>query len=161
MARYMETIRVAIPEACKGDCCEIVIDCPTCVSVPSTYIFVLSGTGDLAFLDGQTVTVTYAGLSGGFYNFTGSAVIDGWTVTVGWGIPNDTICSFVSGNIQLFKSGECSNITQEMDDPAATTSLTTCDPAVFTIDTEQLFNNGEPAEGQCFTGTVGGVGTEV
>lgn len=146
-----------------GDCCcgGVPVDCPDCPTIAEDYLFTLTGTGDLAFLDGQTVNVYYTGLSGGYYNFSGSATISGWTVTVGWSISQGDSCLTVAGNIQLYKADECSGIVQEMDDPASTTSLSQCDPSQFTIDVEPLYNNGEPFEGQCFTGTVGGVGDQV
>lgn len=150
--------------ACTDPCCEgDPVDCPDC-SIPANFTATLSGTGDLAFLDGQTVSVAYVGESGGspsYFTWSGTAIIDGWTVTVGWSIDNNTLCNSISGNISLFKSGSCSNIVQEMDDPAATTSLdctytgTSPETVAFLIGTKQLYNNGEPAEGQCFTGTVG------
>lgn len=148
-----------------GECCcdGVPVDCPECPTIAEDYLFTLSGTGDLAFLDGQAVNVYYTGLSGGFYNFSGSAVISGWTVTVGWGISQGDSCLTVAGNIQLYKAGECDSIVQEMHDPASTTSLTACDPATFTITSQQLYNSGEgpPGGTQCFTGTIGGVGVQV
>lgn len=155
------TVTFAIPDGCE--CCKLFVDCPGCAAIARDYLFTLEATGDLAFLDEGTVEVFYVGESGGLFNFFGTAIIDGWTVTVGWGISADTTCSFVAGNIQLSKTGECSDIVQEMHDPASTTSLTACDPATFTITAQQLYNSGEgpPGGTQCFTGTVGGVGTEV
>lgn len=153
------TVTFAIPDGCE--CCKLFVDCPGCAAIARDYLFTLAGTGDLAFLDEGTVEVFYVGESGGMFNFFGTAVIDGWTVTVGWGISADTTCSFVAGNITVYKAGECGGYIQEMDDPATTTSLTACDPSTFTITAQQLYQNGEPSEGQCFSGTVGGVGVQV
>lgn len=157
------TVTVGSTVAATGDCydcCDgVPVDCEDCISIPSSYLFTLSGTGDLAFLNGETVTVDYLGLSGGYFNFSGTAVIDGWTVEVGWSIENNSACNSFFGNIQLSKAGECGNQIQEMEDPALTTSFS-CAPPTFTITAQMLYINGEVSEGQCFTGTTGGVGVE-
>lgn len=152
--------------ACTDPCCNgDPVDCPSC-SIPANFTATLTGTGDLAFLDGQTVSVAYVGESGGspsYFTWSGTATIAGWTVTVGWSIENNTLCNFVAGNIQLFKSGECDSIIQEFPDPASTTAFdcsytgTSPETVAFIMLPQELYYSGEspPFGTQCFTGTVG------
>lgn len=152
--------------ACAEECCgPPPVPCPDC-DLPESFTAVLSATGDLAFLDGAEVVVVYIGETGGspsLYQWSGSTTVDGWTATVSWGVENNTLCNIIYGNITLFKTGECSNTIQEMGDPATTTSIdcsytgTVPEATAFIITSQQIYNNGEPFEGQCFTGTVGAV----
>ena len=153
MARYMETIRVAIPEGCQGECCEIPVDCPDCPSIPTTYIFTIASTGDLAFLNGVTVTIDYAGYSGGFFNWLGTTTVDGCSVQIGWGMEDNSTCSFVAGDI-VVDCPDCEG-PQSFDGGTIAGAFSfSCSPPTFSCNTSSQLLNYSGA--QCFTGTIGG-----
>lgn len=140
------------------DCCGVPVDCPDCPTIPTTYLFTIEAAGDLAFLDGETVTVDYAGYSGGFFNWLGTATVGDCTVQVGWGMDDDSTCSFVPGDI-LVNCPDCDGPQSFEGGTIAGAWSFSCDPPTFSCNTssELLNYSGD----RCFTGTIGGTAVPV
>lgn len=147
------------------ECCGVPVDCPDCPSIPTTFLFTIVATGDLAFLDGGEVTVEYAGYSGGFFNWVGTATIGGCDVTVGWGLTDDNTCAEVFGDFSVANCCEAIppySATQSLlGGDIATAFSFSCDPPTFTMASRGLWPGGsEGIEGdeiRCFpTGSVSG-----
>lgn len=138
-----------------GDCCcdGVPVDCPDCPSIPGTFLFTIAATGDLAFLDGQIVTVDYVGYSGGFFNWLGTLTVGDCTVQVGWGMSDDSTCSFVAGDI-VVNCPDCDGPQSFDGGTIAGAWSFSCDPPAFSCNTssELLNYSGD----RCFTGTIGG-----
>lgn len=151
MPTYVETI--------AADCCcdSVPVDCPDCPSIPTTYTFTISATGDLAFLDGDTVTVVYIGYSGGYFSFLGSALIDGCTVQVGWGMEDTSTCSVVAGDISV-DCPACTDGPQSFDGGAVASAWSfSCSPPTFNCFNSELLNFHLD---RCYFGTIGGTAVE-
>lgn len=135
----------------------VAINCEGCTSLPSPMTATLTGTGDLSWLTGETVTIEWEGQTTGVVAWSGSKIVsnadDDYTVTVSIGIDVDN-CGIYTGNIRLESATACSGVLQEMEDPAITTSVTSCSPPDITISANNLYDNGISPD-QCFTGTVG------
>lgn len=153
MATFTETVVTSGAGDGECECCGIDVGCTGCESIPATWIFTISATGDLAFLDGGTVTIGYAGYSGGYFNWLGTATIAGCEITVGWGMEDTSTCSVVFGDISV-DCLDCTGGPQSFDGGAVAGSWSfSCATPSFSCALTELLQF--PID-RCYFGTIGG-----